>query len=246
MIRLLQKSEIDSSKALARKLEIDEGLKLSRRVDSLRETAVAEEASLEAFRKKTVASISKEIDSLSKSKDVLRAEVAELENRRAQALVPLDDEWNTLKKSQQEHASSVILLEQQQAIYLAQSKDMHEKLADITHELARIQDRKKQSEEALQEILENKKDTEASLAYTRKLEHDAEEMRVNVLAELKERDAICASRERDVTLRDESLSLREEALRKAQILLDDQNAMLARDITRLMKQKNESNSKNRK
>ena len=246
MIRLLQKSEIDSSKALARKQEIDEGLKLSRRVDALRETAADEEASLEAFRKKTVASISKQIDALSTERDTLKEAVADLEQRRAMALVPLDEAWKTLKKSQQEHTTSVASLEKQQQKYLKQSKELQSKLVDATQELARIETIKQQHEDALLQAIENKKDTEASLTYARKLEHSAEEARIEVLADIRERDALCAARERDILIRDESLILREEALRKAQIVLDDRNSMLERDITRLQKQQNESNSKNRK
>lgn len=245
-MRLLAKSEIDSKKALARKQEIDEGLKISRRVDTLRETVAQEEAALEAFRRKTIAAINAQITAVSDILNDLRREVKELEEKRVKALEPIDTAWETLLKSQQEHTLSVVSLEMRQEVYFEQSKELQARITETTQELERIQTLKKQTEEALQEAVENKADTEASMAYTRDLEHKTEELRVEVMGDIKERDAVCAARERDISIKDESLLIREEAIRKAQILLDDQNAMLERDITRFMKQQNESNSKNRK
>lgn len=246
MIRLLSKSDIDSKKALERKQEMDEGMKLAKRVDALRETVADEEASLELFRRKTITAISTQISKAEEKLALLKEEVATLEERRAQALKPLDTAWNTLKQSQQEHTASILSLEKKQQEYLTKSKQLQEQLIAATEELARIEGLKKQTEDALLEASENKKDTEASLAYTRTLEHDTEALSIETLAELRERDAVCAAKERDVSIRDEALTLREEALHKAQIVLDDRNAMLERDITRFMKQQNESNSPNRK
>ena len=71
-MKLLKKSEINTLKAQERKAEIDQGLKLSRRVDVLRETAAQEEASLEAFRRSSIKAINEEIKQLTYVRDSLK------------------------------------------------------------------------------------------------------------------------------------------------------------------------------
>ena len=48
-MRLMKKSDITKANAQAKKREIDEGVKLAKRIDGLRETLADEEQSLEKF-----------------------------------------------------------------------------------------------------------------------------------------------------------------------------------------------------
>jgi hypothetical protein len=64
-MKLLQKSEINALKARDTNREISEGLKLSRRVDSLRELQQKEEVNLEKYRTETLKAIKEELRALS-------------------------------------------------------------------------------------------------------------------------------------------------------------------------------------
>lgn len=76
-IRLLKKSEIDKIKSQERKRELDSGLTLAKRIDSLREIHAEEEKSLLNFRNKTVAEIQKEINKKIQERDSISLQVNE-------------------------------------------------------------------------------------------------------------------------------------------------------------------------
>lgn len=60
-MRLLHKQDIDTSKADERKREIDEAVKLARKIDFLRKTLADEEARLYRWRDETMKTILEEI-----------------------------------------------------------------------------------------------------------------------------------------------------------------------------------------
>ncbi len=79
-LKLLPKSEVDRLKNIDRQKEVEEGLKLSRRVDGLRRLVSQEEAVLEKFRSETVKGIMQEIADLNAQKEQLEAEIKALQN----------------------------------------------------------------------------------------------------------------------------------------------------------------------
>lgn len=60
-MRLLAKSDINRKKSIERQQLIDEGLKLAKRVDDLREVVSQEEQALERFRRESIKEIHKQI-----------------------------------------------------------------------------------------------------------------------------------------------------------------------------------------
>jgi hypothetical protein len=83
MIRLLEKSEVAKSNAVQRQQEIDEGMKVARRVDSLRELVAHEEATLNDFRERRMAEISGDIKKEEEKLEKLGSEVKILRNELA-------------------------------------------------------------------------------------------------------------------------------------------------------------------
>lgn len=79
-IRLLSKSDIDKAKALDREREISEGLKLSRKVDALRELKSREESELESYRRASLAAMQREIGILDKELAKLGREKKQLQD----------------------------------------------------------------------------------------------------------------------------------------------------------------------
>lgn len=110
IMKLLQKSDVAKAKSLDRQREIDQGVQLAKRVDSLRETVAQEEASLEKYRKETLSTIQAQITAESDKLGALTTEVAELEHRKGLALVPLYTQWEALEEAEKNHQQKVDLL----------------------------------------------------------------------------------------------------------------------------------------
>lgn len=72
---LLKKSEISQAQAIDRAREVQEGMKLSRRVDDLRKLQANEEQTLEKWRTETLSAIGEEINTLEGEKEDLKIEL---------------------------------------------------------------------------------------------------------------------------------------------------------------------------
>jgi len=101
-MRLLKKSEISVAKAQEKRSEIEQGLQLAKRVDTLRQTAAEEEASLIEFRKKTVAQIHKEIGEVQIELDAVRRELETVKADRDYGTKKIDQERIRLEKKESE------------------------------------------------------------------------------------------------------------------------------------------------
>lgn len=97
-MQLLSKSEINAKKASERKIEIDQGIILARKVDKLRETYSEEQAKLNAFRDGTVKVVQEKIDSLTKKVSELKDHLSALKKQRDELQKPLTNEWNQLNQ----------------------------------------------------------------------------------------------------------------------------------------------------
>ncbi len=79
-MRLMKKSEVEKLKILERKREQDEGLKLARRVDSLRELAANEESKYTKFRDGMIGEIQKQINEKQAELDALERMIKNLKS----------------------------------------------------------------------------------------------------------------------------------------------------------------------
>lgn len=87
-MKLLPKKEIDVLKANERKIEIDEGLTLARKVDALRETKVNEEKSLMDWRNNSIKAVQNEIAQFIEERDNLERQNNEARKIRDALLQP--------------------------------------------------------------------------------------------------------------------------------------------------------------
>jgi hypothetical protein len=99
-MKLLDPKSIDRIKASDKKLEIDQGLGLAKRVDTLRATLLTEERNLELFRTNTVVVAYKEYDKLLEKIQIATGELAAALSARDEARKPLDAEWVLLREAQ--------------------------------------------------------------------------------------------------------------------------------------------------
>ncbi len=231
-LKLLAKSEIAKAKSVDRQREVDEGMKLAKRVDALRETAVQEEASLEKYRSQTIGRIQEEVVAEAAKRDALRDEVRVLAERREGLLVPLTAEWDKIAAEKSEILESkAVLIGMQSGLkqldedvsYRQEEVAKREKAASYTHDDAR--ERLAKADTLKVEAERMHREADAVLQETRNTAQT-----ILVQAEL---------REVEVTKREKALAIREDEYMQKQntylsdvVRLEDREKTLARNIKR--------------
>lgn len=151
-IKLLPKSEIDKLKSSDRQREIDEGVKLAKKVDALREIQSQEEVSLTKFRNETVKVIVSEINAKILERDALIEKIAERRHELLLLSGPIDRAWlfyvNSEKKAidKLKSESETTLTEANRT--LLENQDFTSKMESIKEkELLELQEKREKWEE---------------------------------------------------------------------------------------------------
>lgn len=229
-MRLLDKREIDKSKVLERAREIQEGRKLAERVDSLRETAAKEEAALAKFRTETLSKIHEEITYHTTARDTLYQEVKRLEERKREALKPIQEEIAALERKKAVFA-------EEKALFVADKDVLEQEKREVAAQSRLVQSEKQRafsdSRLAAEALTDARKDKEAA----KKALSDAESTRLGTLRlkegvekDLAHRSEALAAKERDVSLREEWVEREKEKLEKGWTRLKDRQEMLKRHL----------------
>lgn len=228
VMRLLKKKEIDKLKAADRKREIDEGVKLARRVDGLRETSAKEEASLEQYRTATLASIGAEIIEATNKRDTLSKEVKEYEERKTVALVPLTAQWKELEEEKATLAEEQASWTKRREGWEDAELDLKERKRQIGLEEHRLHLRGISVQEDLQKSAklmasaEQASKESATSAKTRTLELDDRERG------LVSRETSVNNREKNASIREAEQDIRERELNKLETKLRDRTKMASK------------------
>lgn len=235
MIRLLQKSEIDKAKATDRKREIDEGVKLAKRVDSLREVQAQEEAALEKFRVATLSKIHDEIKKVSDEKGQLEQEVSILKREREEALRPITQELRELDLRRQRDDSLRISLNAEK-----DDLDLRRVRADERERSIEVRERESivahaESLRLHKEAIEKHSDAKWFLDDAQKIREVASREKKEVEEEAFDRLLEVSARERSCQIIEANLHDREEEITKEQIRLADMRQTLERAFTRIKK-----------
>lgn len=230
--RLLQKQDIVKQKSIERKLEIDEGVKLARKIDSLRETSAGEETKLSKFREQSLRLIKEEIEDRLIERDSLDVEVRSLKERRIELQKPLDEEWLKVNSKQEEliqyaqalQAESIKLnllsieLVDKKIELEVQSERIEERNIQSLRQSAQVDEAKTKVDNLLKEIEIKSKEKEEEFKQTNKYLL-SEEARIRVM-------------EREVNMKLENIEKREEEVKRKYILLEDREATLDRELKR--------------
>lgn len=234
-MRLLPKKEISVLQANKKRAEIDEGLKLSRRVDSLREIASNEEASLASFRSSTLKAIQSDIKKVEDERIGLLNQVKELRIELELGKSELDIRENELHIGQN--------------ILLAQETNLSDRLS--THGLM-LDELKKQSkiafsyynqivntihliEEARKITVSKQDESDLLLQQVLKTIENVTSLETSLREELRARDIAIASKERDLIIRTEHLEIQSKTLYIKELQLIDREQTLEREFNRLKK-----------
>ncbi len=227
-MKLLSKNEINQKKTSERKLEIDEGIKLAKKVDSLRETFTEEQRNLEKFRSGTTKAVYEEIDCLISKKTDLVSEIEVLKENREKLLIPLDEEWSKINEREKEIAllESKVILKKELLDKNLKESDL--KLTEIKYSENRIDFLESEAEEKSIRAVQALKEAQKSL-------QDAEVVKKNIyihsektLAQLMERELAVAIRERETEIKSEQIIKDRKALDDRERFINDKYTTLLR------------------
>lgn len=231
-MRLLPKLEIDKKLADERRVHVEEGRKLAQRVDSLREIASQEEASLAKFRSETIAAIHKEISSESAKLDELKNEIRLKTKERDELMEPLHA---TLKEiSERESAVSdkeAVLASKETEIATAQDEILasgkRAAEAEKAAALARM-DAAAHNTVAAEARVQAKRELVAARSEASQRSRQLDEREAALLS----RESFVAERENSATLEEARLSEKRAQLDREWRLLADRKEAFERRITK--------------
>lgn len=218
-IRLLQKKEIDVIKAKERKIEIDEGVKLAKRIDSLREIQAEEEASLYKFRCETVSKIGKEITEKSFERDTLIHEISQLKDKRVALEKPLTAEWKSLEKEKESFAGEKKEFDKQKDLLSQKDKEVSQRIKETVDEFQRAEEKEERANKFLVEADDIKKTAEEIFISNKKERQEIKKAKRDIEKDFEIRNGRCTERgtklitwEKDLTEKETDLANREYVL----------------------------------
>ena len=251
-MKLLAKSEVAKAKSVDRQREIAEGVKLAGRVDTLREIAVAEEASLSKFRRETIANINEELVKETKRLEGLRGEVKELESRKAEALAPLTDKWSELEELENSLDQRCDALSSKEDYLESREEDLVSRERIAARNAEAIGYTQADARERLADAAILKENAEKMAKDATEILENAHKEAKTIRAEIAEREGEVKEREKAATAKDRDLQTREKNLAEASRKLDtllrrygkpleeymrlkDREGVIARNIKRVKK-----------
>lgn len=237
-IKLLAKSEVDRLKASEQRVAVEEGLKVARRVDRLREVSADTEAAYKKFRDESIAKINEEIAYKQEERAKVTAEVNEATALRDRLQKPLDDEWVAVRiakreadeRAEKQDARQHLLDDREREVELTEKK--------VIGIVARATTREEASTTSLRDASAALNKANLAQASAERIKEDALKYSKKVNEELMHRDAMASSRERSATIKEQDLVAREKALADGWKLLDDRTALFERTIKRVNKKSN--------
>lgn len=234
-MRLLTKTDIQQQKASARRLEIEEGKKLSQSVDRLRELKVFEEQSLEAFRVKSISNIHSEIAAETSKLDDLKREVKDLEAKRKLALEPLDAEWQAINDEKILVGDRLELVKDREEAVANREAAVAETEKQTTYLLNTATTKEKVAQKLLDEAAANSNNAERMKKEATYILDKATKFKEKSEKQLLDRETKVAMAERTLRLKETNLADERASLDKEWALLEDRKAQLERTIKRLKK-----------
>lgn len=206
-MRLLNRQEIATAKASERSKEIAEGLKISRRVDSLRELQANEEASLDKFRIETLSEIKKEISDANSLKESLLAELSALRKEKADGLKDVEAGLKKIAYEKSDIDTREKIITDKLAEILNKEKALQANLTASQEESRRARTQLEDAEKLHQVAFDAKEGAIQSLTRARQAEEEATRSR--------------NESEREILIKRQEIEAQRQELSKKQSALDD-------------------------
>lgn len=231
-MKLLDKKVIVQQKAQERKLEIDEGVKLATKIDTLRKTYSEEEKKLSDFRRESLKGIKSELDEIVSQIKTKKQDLLVLEKQSTELRKPLDIEWQTLHKEKLELEKKQELLTRQISEFLENERLQNKRKEELDLDESRLEDLKKTTNQTFEDARSEKLQADwilhmATVESTKLIGQANARLEDSVSREMK-----VASEERDIINQKKILDQREEALDKKERAINDKYQTLLRTINR--------------
>jgi hypothetical protein len=234
-MKLLPRKEFDAARAREQKAAIDEGAKLARRVDNLREVAATEEENLRNFRTRTIKKIREDIE---KEEQILSSLRREVKNTRS-AIAKEEQEIETKRKYLQDRAEALDIVAES---IDKREKESNQREKDTEWNLSEAHRIRAQAETknllADQRLLDAKRDgilAQEVLESANRVHEKAQTKLRTVNLALAEREKAVKKREYSATVRERRNATKTEELRIEWTRLKDRKAMFERTIKRQSK-----------
>lgn len=237
MFRLISKSEITAKKNAERQMEIQEGLKISKQVDTLRVIKSEEERSLEQFRAATVKRINEEIVGLQIQKEYLTSSVKELEDARRRALEPLEIQMKDIEREKNILDIAKLQIQREREQLEREKQEQEQIVRETLKEHDRAVRMKEEAEEYRAQGVVGYQEALKELADAHRIREQAEKDRDFILAELRKREEEIAVKERDIALRESWVENDKADIAQERVRISDERATLERALLRLKNKK---------
>lgn len=227
-MRLLDKKSIAKDTADQRKLEIDEAVKLAKKIDYLREESAKEEKRFGLYREANLKTIKAEMQPLLEKKGELIDQITSLERQRNELMLPLDEAWEAVRLAEIDIEERNEDLFTREEYIIQQLEALATKKADLELEESRIQD---MEEIANQKITHASHDSFTALDLLNKARKEADKILKEAESrnsEVIKREIVCASDERDIINKKKLLDKRERDLNLQERAITDKYQTLLR------------------
>lgn len=219
-MKLLQKSDIARAKSIERTKEIEEGLKLSRRVDGLRELSAKEEAALEKFRIESLSALMQEIKETTEKKDFLFSEIQSLREEKMRGLSEVEQKKSELAVTEVGFILREKSLEEKSNSVSVRESEIAKKLSYALDEVARARSQSEEADRMHQDAFQAREDALKTVRSARELEDKALESRLSSENSIKAKWV-------DVNKHEELVMSRESALKNELFSLRAKEAELS-------------------
>lgn len=246
-IRLLNKNEVAKAQSEDRAREINEGLKISRRVDSLRDLMAAEEQSLEKFRSESLSGITAQISTLVTQKEAISREVDDLRKEKVVGMRGVEEEKRKVLLLKEDIETREESLKQKSFEIQKLQSDVQALIIGSEDELKRARTRAQDAEALHEEAFHAKEEAARALTLAREtsekifVSRNESEQKILVRwqeVEIKEKEL--SEREADVLLAREKAQSETARLASIEETLDVRDRALVIRLQELEYQKNET------
>lgn len=231
-MRLLDKKEINVLKARERKMEVDQGAMLARKVDSLRELASKEQSGLIKFRDESLKKFKDEVSEITKQKRELLLEVESLREERKILQVPLDTEWLKVNAKEAE-------LRDWEGELFKKDFELSKRVDEIFERIKILEKEEENIKKVQEETLNLNEEIELLRQNTLNINKEAAELkrktendRADVLIELEKKENELSAKLRDADNLKKSLLAKEKELSITKRQVEDQRQVLERALKR--------------
>lgn len=231
-MKLLDKKEVLQAKNLSRETEINEGAKLARKVDALRETVASEEKRLADFRLKTLENIRQEVGEVDKVRVALVGEIERLKREKLSIEEPSSEDWKKFEEKNEELIKQKQILQEERDV----AERIYNNLRRKDRELAQKEEKLVETEEVVskteKETTKDRQKITETLLKTQKAQSDIEEYTIRRLQEISLKESEITDKEIDLNNQKMNFKKREEEFGRRMALLIDREQTLEREIKR--------------